>query len=191
RDEAYNSQLIDRRKLLHERTAQAIEGLYREGLEDHYADLAHHYRSSSNAAKAIEYLRLAGEQAAERGAYAQALANVEPALKLIERLPEGVERLRAELGVRLMEGMTVTALHGLGSIERLQAFERVCVLSERLGDTPALISGLLNVAGAYAMGGEYSSALESSRKCVELAKQSDNPKISWAALLQLATSTRG
>jgi predicted ATPase len=40
---AYNSVLQDRRKLLHERTAQALEALYSAGLEDHYSELAHHY----------------------------------------------------------------------------------------------------------------------------------------------------
>jgi len=38
---AYNSVLTERRKALHERTAQAIERLYRDWLEDHYGDLAH------------------------------------------------------------------------------------------------------------------------------------------------------
>src|SRR5215472_12347620 len=138
-DEAYNSLLTDRRKLLHERIAQAIEASYPDRLEDHYADLAYHYRSSNNAAKAIKYLRLAGEQAARRGAYAQALANVEPALKLVERLPEGTERLRAELGVRLLEEMVAPTMYGMASAERLQTSERVCELSEPLGDTGALL----------------------------------------------------
>src|SRR5262249_16457523 len=102
-DVAYNSLLIERRRLLHERTGQAIEALYPERLEDHYADLARHYRSSNNAAKAIEYLRLAGERAMDRGAYAQALANIEPALNLLQKLPDDPERLRAELRVRLLQ----------------------------------------------------------------------------------------
>jgi hypothetical protein len=72
--------LTQRRKLLHERTGQAIEALYQARLEDHYADLAYHYRSSNSEAKAIEYLRLSGQQAVGRGAYAQALANVVPAI---------------------------------------------------------------------------------------------------------------
>ena len=41
---AYGSVLIERRKALHERTAQAIEVLYRETLEERYDDLAHHYK---------------------------------------------------------------------------------------------------------------------------------------------------
>ncbi len=118
-DEAYKSLLTERRKLLHERTARAIEALYDERPADHYADLAYHYRSSDNAAKAVEYLQLAGEQAVERGTYAQGAANAEAALKLIERLPEGVERFRAELGVRLMEGIAASPLYGPGSTECL------------------------------------------------------------------------
>ena len=94
-DAAYNSLLTERRRRLHERTGQAIEALYRDRLDDHYADLVHHYRLSNDAAKAVEYLRLASEQALERGAYGQALANFAPALKSIERVPEGAERLRA------------------------------------------------------------------------------------------------
>jgi predicted ATPase len=39
---AYNSLLTERRRLLHERTGQVIEALYRERLEEHYADLARH-----------------------------------------------------------------------------------------------------------------------------------------------------
>ena len=70
RDEAYNSLLTERRRLLHERTARAIEASYCDRLEDHYDHLARNYRLGGNAAKAIEYLRLAGEQAMDRGAYA-------------------------------------------------------------------------------------------------------------------------
>ncbi len=39
---AYNSTLIERRKLLHERIAQAIEELVTNSLDDHLADLAYH-----------------------------------------------------------------------------------------------------------------------------------------------------
>jgi len=187
---AYHSILTERRKLLHERSAQAIEMLNQGRLDYHYADLAHHYCSSNNAPKAIEYLCLAGEQAARRGAYTQALANDEPALVLIDRLPEGQERLRAELGVRLMQGMCVPALFGIGSKERLQTFQRVSELGKQLGDESALFAGQLNVANAYASGGEISRALETSRRCVELAERCNDPKAVSAALLTLASCLR-
>jgi len=55
---AYTSLLQERRKGLHERTAQAIEVLFHSRLEDHYGDLAYHYSRSGNTQKAVEYLHL-------------------------------------------------------------------------------------------------------------------------------------
>src|SRR5215469_10836882 len=141
---AYKSLLTERRRLFHERAAQAMEALYHERLGDHYDDLARHYRASTNAAKAVEYLTLAGRQAARRGLYAQALADVEPALALIATLSEGSERLRAELGVRLTE-MICAPIYGFSSEKRFQISQRVCELSERLCDVSALLRGLVNV----------------------------------------------
>lgn len=59
----YGTVLHEQRKALHERTGQAMEGLYRTSLSDHYSDLAHHYSRSGNAEKAVEYLGLAGQRA--------------------------------------------------------------------------------------------------------------------------------
>src|SRR6266481_8524025 len=40
---AYNSVLLERRQLLHERTGEAIEALFKERIDDHLAELAQHY----------------------------------------------------------------------------------------------------------------------------------------------------
>src|SRR5271166_6217612 len=49
----YNSVLVERRRLLHERAAQTIEALFSDRLEDHLSKLAHHYDRSGNARKAV------------------------------------------------------------------------------------------------------------------------------------------
>ena len=61
-------------------------------MDDHLADLAHHYSRSANQAKAVEYLRLAGAQAMARGALHQAVQNLESALALLKDLPDGPDR---------------------------------------------------------------------------------------------------
>jgi predicted ATPase len=66
---AYNSLLIEGRKLLHERTGAAIEALYADRIEDRIADLARHYARSANPAKAVEYCRRACQQSSDRGSY--------------------------------------------------------------------------------------------------------------------------
>jgi predicted ATPase len=55
-DVAYKSLLTERRRLLHERTGQAIERLFAERLEDHLTELAYHFDNGGDAAKAVEYL---------------------------------------------------------------------------------------------------------------------------------------
>lgn len=89
---AYNSLLLERRKVLHERTAQAIKALFHSRLEDHYSDLAYHYSRSGNTQKAVEYLHLAGQQAVQRSANAEAISHLTAALELLKTLPDTPER---------------------------------------------------------------------------------------------------
>ncbi len=60
---AYNSVLTERRRLLHERAAQAIEALFADRLDDYLIKLAHHYDRSGNVSKAAEYQGRAGVRA--------------------------------------------------------------------------------------------------------------------------------
>jgi len=88
---AYNSLLIERRKLLHERIGDAIESLYASSLEDHLAELANHYSHSDNVTKAVEYLGRAGQQAMQRSAYAEAISSLSAAIFYIgSRTPPSV-----------------------------------------------------------------------------------------------------
>ena len=50
---AYNSLLLERRKLLHERTAQALEALFVDAIDDHLVDLSYHYSRSGNDSRAL------------------------------------------------------------------------------------------------------------------------------------------
>ena len=122
----------------------------------------------------------------DRGAYGQALANVEPALKLLQGLRDDPERLRAELGVRLLEVRIVRVLYAASSAESLQTFERVCELSEQLGDTSALLRGLLGMAFWYSNRGELVRGAEIARRCLELAERTPNAEMLPAVNYQLA-----
>ena len=93
---AYNALLVERRKLLHERAGQALESMFAGQLEDHLDELAHHYGRSDNVGKAVEYLGRAGQQAAQRSAYADAINRLTAALNLLQRLPDSAERIQRE-----------------------------------------------------------------------------------------------
>jgi predicted ATPase len=53
---AYNSVLIEQRKVLHRQTAQAIEQVFHNQLEDYDSILAHHYCKSGETEKAMNFL---------------------------------------------------------------------------------------------------------------------------------------
>ncbi len=58
-DVAYNSLLMQRRKALHRAVGEAIEELYRDRLEEHYAELAHHFLQGEVWDKAVTYCQQA------------------------------------------------------------------------------------------------------------------------------------
>lgn len=81
----YNSILVRRRKLLHLRVAQSLEGLFAERLEEFYGLLAYHYTRAEEWKRAHEYLVLAGDHSGRMAADAEALANYKEALAAYER----------------------------------------------------------------------------------------------------------
>jgi predicted ATPase len=134
---AYNSVLIERRRLLHERTGEAIEALFKERIDDHLAELAHHYSRSVNTRKAVEYLFRAGSQAMARSAYSEAVARLSSALELLKHLPEDAERARQELLVQSVLGSSLANAKGWAAAELEPVYARARELCAQIRD-PAL-----------------------------------------------------
>ena len=107
---AYNSVLLERRQQLHERAGAALETLYASTVEEHLAELAHHYGRSANPGKAVEYLTRAGKQALNRSAYGEAQAQLQQGLERIKKLPEAPQRdaRELELASTLAQALMVT-----------------------------------------------------------------------------------
>jgi hypothetical protein len=63
---------MERRRATHRSTADAIEAIFKERLEDHFSELAHHYLLTIGYAKAIRYSQAAAQQAVNRLAFAEA-----------------------------------------------------------------------------------------------------------------------
>jgi class 3 adenylate cyclase len=174
---AYNSILTERRRTLHERAARAIEGLYTDKLEDCYGDLAHHFLRGNDAAKAIHYAQLAAEQALGRGAYPEATSLVDTALKLLDKLPERTDRLRAELALRSHQSVLARVLFGGASTEREQVIRRVCELGETIGETDQLLRGMLTLSNLYFLRGESIRGFDLVRRCLQLAEVARDPDL--------------
>ena len=142
---AYNTLLVERRKLLHERAGLALESMFAEQLEDHLDELAYHYNRSDNVAKAVEYLGRAGEQALRRSVYADAISGLSAALKLLQRLPDSHQRIQRELRLQLAIGPALSAVKGWAAPEVERAYTRARELCERVGDPLELLPALAGV----------------------------------------------
>jgi tetratricopeptide (TPR) repeat protein len=165
---AYNSLLTVRRRQLHDQTARAVETLYPDGPEDHYAELAHHYLLGDDARRAFHYARLAVEQAAARGAYSEASSLIEAALKLVDVLPQDEESLRTELAIRSIESVLAFVLFGASSHQRELTIRRMCELGERLGAREELVAGQIHLSNLYYTRGEALRGIEVAGRALEL-----------------------
>ena len=157
---AYNSLLMERRKQLHERIGRAVEELYASSIDDHLAELAHHYGRSGNSAKALDYLESTGLRAVRRLAYGEAVRNLTAALELLQRTPSSAERDRREFALQTNLGPALMATKGWAAPETERAYLRAEQIAET-GATPeqqfALLVGLF---GLFYVGGDLSAARE-------------------------------
>jgi predicted ATPase/class 3 adenylate cyclase len=174
---AYNSLLVERRRALHERTAQAIEALFHSRLEDHYGDLAHHYSRSGNTEKAVEYLQLAGQQAVQRSAYVDAITHLTTALELLTTLPDTRARAHQELLLHVTLGMPLQAARGVSSPEVQATYTRARELCQQVGETRQLVPVLFGLRTYHHLRGELLTARELGEQLLGLAQQEQDPAL--------------
>jgi predicted ATPase len=174
---AYNAVLLERRRVVHERAAQAIEGLFAERLPEHYHALAHHYSRSGNTAKAIDYLHRAGQQAVERSAYAEAVSHLTTAVELLTTLPESRERSQQGLVVQMTLGMALRATRGSSAPEVEQLYTRARELCEQVGEPPQLFRVLWGLWGIYNGRGDHQTMRALGEQLLSLAQRLEVPDL--------------
>ncbi len=174
---AYNSVLVERRRVLHERTAQAIERLYRDVLEEHYSDLAHHYSRSENTEAAVDYLQLAGQQAVRRSTNAEAVSYLTTALELLKTLPDTSERKQQELTLQITLAVPLGATKGQGEPEVERVYTRARELCQQVGETPQLFTALNGLYRFYLLRAELRTTRELAEQIMSLARNTQDPAL--------------
>ena len=180
-DVAYNSVLVERRKVLHEQIGHAIEQLHYERLEEHYSELAHHYSRSNNTEKAIEYLDKAGQQAVQRSALAEATTYFTTALELLQTLAETPERAHQELTLQVALATPLSLTKGPTAPEVGAVHRRALELCRQVGETPQLSPALWAARRFYLFRGELQTARELAERLIPMAQRAQD-----SALLPVA-----
>ena len=132
---------VARRQRLHLEVADAIErtcfaareSKYSRSIDDHAAELAHHYERGGNPAKAVEYCLRAIVRFADLGSNAEVLTQFESGLELLQQLPDDVRRAELEIDLRTAAGGTLGDSKGFASPEAAQSATRAMLLSRRPG----------------------------------------------------------
>jgi DNA-binding winged helix-turn-helix (wHTH) protein/tetratricopeptide (TPR) repeat protein len=130
-----------RRQRLHFEVAEAIERTCaaapesRDGgsLNDHVAELAHHYSRGGNPEKAAKYCLRALLRFADLGSTAEAIVQFESGLELLQQLPDDDRRANLELDLWNAAGGALGDSKGFASREAEQWYARATVLSRRPG----------------------------------------------------------
>jgi len=126
--------VLGRDRALERTYSTAAESKHGGTLDDHVAELAHHYARSANTSQAMKFLHLAGEQASACFAMVEAERHYITALKLLDELPETPERDRRELALQLSVGPALMAVKGWAAPEVERAYTRGRKLGEQLGE---------------------------------------------------------
>jgi predicted ATPase len=181
--------LADQRCALHERTAHAIEALFRRQLKDHCGELAHHYGLSGNIPKAVEYLQCTACQAIGRSAHLEAIPHLSAALDLLKRLPDTPERARQELELQIALGPALIATKGYASPEVEETFTRALALCEQGGETRQLFQAKLGLRTFFSLRAEHRTAYDLGERLLALAQSAGDEELIGQAHIVLGTSS--
>ncbi len=183
---AYGSLLSERRKLLHERTAAAIEELYANCMDDYVAVVANHYGRSGNVAKAVEYLTRAGLQSARRAAYGEAAERIAEGIALLPILPASPDRDRQEFAMQSALGQCLIPSRGVAADEVRVALERARDLALEHGSEDDVFWIVYGIQFHYIVRLELKTARAIGERQLAIAERSHDPAIRMGAYVALA-----
>jgi tetratricopeptide (TPR) repeat protein len=156
RETIYATLLTSKRRVLHQRAAEALESLYPEAQAENVELLAHHFSQSSLRDRALGYLIRAGQASASRFALAEALTYFQQARDLLAAQPQPQPRLAATIALGLAD------VHlGLGDFAAAVSDLRPIVEAPLLDLPPETHAGALRrLAVARHRMGEFNAALD-------------------------------
>jgi class 3 adenylate cyclase len=185
---AYNSVLIERRKILHERTAQALEALFVDSIDDHLGDLSFHYSHSGNDSRAIDYLIRAAEQASRRSGYSEAAAYLQQALTRVLDQPAGPDRYQRELAIHAGLAESAIVMSGYAAPEYEHHLNHRYELAQHLGDTKQIFYSLSGMSVLSAFRLELNKAKDIGWKLLGIADHEHDPNMQLQAHGSLANA---
>jgi len=181
---AYGSLLQERRRTLHARIVEALEGLAGDRLDDQVERLAQHALRGEVWEKGLAYGRQAGHKAQTRSAYREAVMSYEQALVALEHVPDS--RAATEQAIDLRLGLS-SALNALGEApgRMLDHLRRAEALAETLGDQRRLGRVYANMSVTFWVAADVDRAMVYGQRALALAATLGHVSLQALASLRL------
>ena len=171
RDVSYETLLKKNRRHIHERIARTLEQRAADQGNIPLELIAQHFEGAEDADAAIEYWYRAGQRAAERSAYHEAIAHCERGLKLLDSLSSAESNKQWELDLQLVIGVSSLPIHGFSSPIAIAAYHRARDLAKEL-DVPArLFAATWGVWMYQQQAGQIESAQKMANELIRLSEQ--------------------
>jgi len=183
---AYNSLLASERKQIHEKIGDALESLYRDGLEQYYETIAHHYSRSEKLEKAFQYLKLSGDKTSQHYSNWESFRLYKEAISVLKKLPDTEEnKTRMIEVILLIEGPMRLLAYPEDSLEILKEGER---LSIQLSDERSLAIFYSSMGLCYAFKGNPLQGIEYTEKCFNAAEKIQDIELMAPTAFDLCSS---
>jgi class 3 adenylate cyclase/tetratricopeptide (TPR) repeat protein len=165
---AYGSLLQERRRALHARIVEALEGLAGERVAEQVERLAHHALRGEVWDKAVTYCRQAGEKSMARSAYREAVEYIEHALSALAHLPETPDMREQAIDLRLALRSALRPSGDFGHI--LACLREADALAAALDDPHRLGQVSQFLAEHFRIMGAHDQAIAAARRALALAR---------------------
>jgi adenylate cyclase len=172
-----------RRRQLHRRIGVRLEAGFGAQAREIAARLAVHFERGGEIPRAVHYWQQAGDNAAQRNAYSEAIAALRTGLALLATLPDSSERTQRELSLQLMLGELLMVAKGMASLEAGEAYSRAHTLCQQMGETRQLFRALWGLIGFHNGHGRLRTGEEWGRQLFNLAQRQHDPILVQASHL--------
>jgi predicted ATPase len=160
-----------RRMQLHQRIGARLETGYGTQAGEIAAQLAVHFERGGETPWAVHYWQQAGNNAARRNAYPEAVAALRKGLTLLATLPDSPERTQHELVLQLTLGELLGAVRGRIAPEVGEAYTRAYALCQQVGETPWLFEVLWGLTLFHCFEAQLHPASRFSQELFDLAQR--------------------
>jgi predicted ATPase/class 3 adenylate cyclase/ribosomal protein L40E len=146
REVVYDSILTRRKKILHEKTGDAVEELSKDKIDEHYGVLAEHYVTGENYEKGAKYSRLAARKAEKAVLLNDAILHAKKWVGCIEKLPQTDDIQKMLIDSRTVLGLYLSQMNY--HVEAKETVAKIFNMASQL-DYKRRLAQINAILGAY------------------------------------------